>query len=138
MTDIPNTNGEASFIIPDYPEISSLDIRLVQIRLSININTTAVNQRLVSVLNRITKSVLRYVVRKIYKNVKKRLACERWYEYDEGIKGVNRRLPPCPCTIVQMRSDERYRKETFFQFIVSRVFFKKSKAMSCYRERNLG
>lgn len=140
MTNIPNSNGQAAFVIPEYPEITSLTIKLVQIRLSIKVNESrsSISNALVAVLNRVTKSVLRYIVRKIERDAAKRLTCERWFEYDDGVEGIEKRLPPCPCTLLQMSSDNRYREETVFQFIVSRVFFKKSKALSCYRERNIG
>ena len=138
-TNIPNVKSHETLLIPNYKEINPLSIRLVQIRLSISINPqSSVSPSLAAVLNRVTKSVLRYIVRKIERNPSKRLTCERWYNYDEGAKRLPRRLPPCPCTILQMRTDSRYRQETPFQFTVSRVFFKKSKAVSCFRERSIG
>ena len=94
-------------------------------------------ENLATVLSRVTKSVLRYLVKRIDRNTKKRLACERWYEYDDGVISETP-LPPCPCTITQMNNDDRYTKETTFQFVVSQVFFQKSKAVSCFRERNVG
>uniref|UniRef100_A0A1X7ULL6 Deleted in malignant brain tumors 1 protein n=1 Tax=Amphimedon queenslandica TaxID=400682 RepID=A0A1X7ULL6_AMPQE len=138
-TNIPNAQSQKTLTIPDYPEIGALSIRLVQIRLSVSVNPqSSVPPPLAAVINRVTKSVLRYVVRKIERDTSKRLACERWYNYDDGAESLPRRLPPCPCTLLQMMSDSRYRKETPFQFTVSRVFFKKSKAASCFRERSIG
>ena len=138
-TNISNIDGSAIVIIPDYPQITSLSIKLTQIKLSINIKETAtISKSLRKVMSRLTRSVLRYMVRKTYKNAKKRLACEYWYEHDDGANNIGRILPPCPCTSLQMSGDTRYKLETPFQFIVSRVFFQKSQAIKCYREKGLG
>ena len=115
-----------------------MTVRLVQFKMSTTIITrNSIPENLATVLSKVTKSVLRYLVKRIDRNTKKRLACERWYEYDDGVISEIP-LPPCPCTMNQMNNDDRYTKETTFQFVVSQVFFQKPKAVSCFRERNIG
>jgi deleted-in-malignant-brain-tumors protein 1 len=99
--------------------------------------TTAISN---TFLNRIGRSGLLLLAKRtnniLASDGAKRVACEVWHNTDSGVNGV--RLPPCPCNIDQMNGDDRYVKEKQSQFVISQLFFKKSKAVSCYRQGALG
>jgi hypothetical protein len=137
-SNISNVDSTANVTIPDYSHVSTLSIKISEIRLSVSVsNTSSVPRSLAeNILHKSHRSVLRYIVRKVYKDTSKRFACEDWYEQDDGITGT--KLPSCPCNLFQMRADSHFKIETPFQFVVSRVFFRKSNAISCYRQGNIG
>lgn len=106
----------------------------------VSINTTAnANTRKKRIipalaLGAIGRFALRFLIKKVITDIRKRIACNVWHLSTRGIN-INR-LPPCPCNLEQMSIDDRYTKEKPFQFYTSKYFFKKFKAASCYRETN--
>ena len=84
----------------------------------------------------VARWALRFIVKKIITDAAKRVACEVWHNYDAGVN--NARLSPCPCNIDQMRGDDRYTKEGTIMNAVSKYYFKKKNADSCYRQASVG
>ena len=135
---IPNS-GQAEVTIPDYQELDQTTVRLAHIKVSLSTQTQSSRQKRILpavLLGGAARWALRYIVKKIIKDAVKRVACEVWHNYDAGVN--NARLPPCPCNTEQMGGDDRYTKEGIIKFSVSKYYFKKKKAESCYRQASVG
>ena len=133
---VPNT-GLAELVTPDYEVLDQTALRYALIKVSLS--TTNVNglQLPTVALGKISRSVSTLVIKIVVTDILKRAVCDIWQNTDGGVN--NNRLPPCPCNLEQMESDlDRYTKERPFQFFMSKNFFKKSRATSCYRQTNVG
>ena len=135
-TSVPNT-GMAEITIPDYEVLDQTSLRLALIKVSLS--TTNENEQKLpsSALGKISRFKLTFIIKIVVTDIFKRVACGIWQKTDGGVN--NNRLPPCPCNLAQMNSDlDRYTKERPYQFHVSKNFFRKTKAASCYRQSNIG
>ena len=66
-------------------------------------------------------------------NAKKRIACEIWHEYDEGVQTLS--LPPCPCTRQQVEHDDRFVAESSYISKANADSFKKKGV--CFTQSNI-
>ena len=83
----------------------------------------------------IAKKVKEYVKEKV-KDAARRIACEVWHKFDNGVN--TQTLPPCPCKKNQANDDDRFTQErSIFQSITSHVKTNR-KAESCYRQSSVG
>ena len=133
---VPNT-GLAELVTPDYEVLDQTALRLGLIKVSLS-TTSSNGVALPAVaLRKISRFVLTFVIKKVVTDILKRAVCDIWQNTDGGVN--NNRLPPCPCNLEQMNSDlDRYTKERPFQFFLSKYYFKKYQATSCYRQSNVG
>ena len=150
-TAIPNT-GQTKVAIPDLEMLHKTDIRLALLKVSLNTDSNSDGRnddnsdgagprqkRQSRVLDQVktSRSAIKLVRKQIFSNIDQRLACEAWHSFTDELD--TNQLPPCPCNIEQMNSDlDRYTKEKPIQFFLSKHFFKKEKAHSCYRQSNVG
>ena len=133
---VPNT-GLAELVTPDYEVLDQTALRYALIKVSLS--TTNVNglQLPTVALGKISRFVSTLVIKIVVTDILKRAVCDIWQNTDGGVN--NNILPPCPCNLEQMNSDlDRYTKERPFQFFMTKTFFKKSRATSCYRQSNVG
>ncbi|XP_019860164.1 PREDICTED: deleted in malignant brain tumors 1 protein-like [Amphimedon queenslandica] len=127
---VPNS-GETDITIPDLVRAAKNGVSLIRI----NVKLKSLDFKRGSLL-RTFKSSLKFAV-KLKKSIYQRVACEAWHKSIPGVDAND--LPPCPCNLEQMNGDlERYTKESALQFCFSKLFFKKPKAHSCYRQSNVG
>ena len=150
VEDVPN-NGRAHVNIPDLQEIDETSLSLVQIKVTLssyNGNQHPQKRLLPAIILRglarfaikyIAKKVKEYVKEKVEEAVKdaaRRIACEEWHKFDNGVN--TQTLPPCPCKKKQANDDDRFTQEkSIFQSITSFVKTNR-KAESCYRQSSVG
>uniref|UniRef100_A0A1X7T7Q6 Uncharacterized protein n=1 Tax=Amphimedon queenslandica TaxID=400682 RepID=A0A1X7T7Q6_AMPQE len=136
---VPNS-GLSEVIVPDYEVLDQTALRLSIIKVSLN-GTMNENQQQsafpTDALIRVSRSGLTFIIKIVVTDIFKRAVCDIWQRTDGGVN-INL-LPPCPCNLEQMSIDlDRYTKEKPFQFYLSKYYFKKSQATSCYRQSNIG
>ena len=138
-TSVPNS-GLSEVIVPDYEVLDQTALRLSIIKVSLNATTNENQQQSAfptDALIRVSRSGLTFIIKIVVTDIFKRAVCDIWQRTDGGVN-INL-LPPCPCNLEQMSIDlDRYTKEKPFQFYLSKYYFKKSQATSCYRQSNIG
>ena len=127
--------GQTEVTIPLFDDIDDSTVKMIKISVVLNNNTVLKQFPQVS-LNGVAWHTFKFLIKTGINEISRRLACEIWHNNDNGVNNI--RLPPCPCTIEQMRGDDRYTRENLYQFNISKSFFKKSRASICYRQQNIG
>ena len=127
--------GQTEITIPLFDDIDDSTVKMIKISVVLNNNTVLKHLPQVS-LNGVAWHTFTFLIKTGINEISRRLACEIWHNNDNGVNNI--RLPPCPCTIEQMRGDDRYTRENLYQFNISKSFFKKSRASICYRQQNIG
>lgn len=124
--------------VPDYEVLDQTALRLAVIKVSLNANVNEQQSTFpTDALRKISRFALTFVIKIVVSDILKRAVCDVWQRTDNGVN-INV-LPPCPCNLEQMSSDlDRYTKEKLFQFNLSKYYFKKIQAASCYRQSNIG
>ena len=72
-------------------------------------------------------------VKGIKANADKRIACEVWHKYDEGVNTLS--LPPCPCTREQVTHDDRFVPESRHLSKANVNYF--GKTSTCYTRSSI-
>lgn len=140
MDDVPDT-GTVTITIPDILNLAdaifNIRLRLLKAALIKIFPNVGKHHKGWSYLRKIGRVAFKFLTSKylLAFDIGRRVACHAWHS-TTGVTN-NDRLPPCPCNLEQMSVDGRYIKEKLFQFLVSKFFFRKFQARSCYRQTTI-
>ena len=137
VEDVPN-NGRAHVNIPDLQEIDETSLSLVQIKVTLssyNGNQHAQKRLLPAIALGLARFAIKYVVKKVIKDAARRIGCEVWHSFDNGVN--TQTLPPCPCKKKQANDDDRFTQEKSIFQSITRLVKTKLKAESCYRQSSV-
>ena len=143
--DIKNSDGRVEVVIPEISKLEP-DITAAQIRLSFSTRNRTEDYRLKRAVPLVVAGVgrvllqlairgIKWYAKKLIKDAAKRIACEAWHLAADRVNTQN--LPPCPCNQKQAKGDDRFVQQNLANLIASRIFFKKKKAQSCYRQSSI-
>lgn len=147
--DVDNIRGESSITVPiDLTLPSPTPCTAIPAQLVVALSPSEkllLNQTSVDILRFLVESNRSFrllkpfttepsVVEGIAKNAEKRISCELWHEFDEGVNTLA--LPPCPCTREQAQHDDRFVLESGYIQKANTDSFKKKGI--CYTQSNIG
>ena len=150
--DVPNT-GYAEVVTPEFvpPENYNDSVTSAVIQIGVSKSTSEVQNRKRSLSSKILKAIGKTVVRVLKFTVKVlvkkrfreplfRLGCEAWrlFQSSDTTQQLLATLPPCPCTVSEIRNQRNtYEEEDLGGFVggLFRDFFHPGSS-NCFRQRN--
>ena len=135
VEDVPNS-GRAHVNIPDL-EIDETSLSVVQIKVTLSSynGNQHPQKRLLFALGGLARFAIKYIVKKVITDAARRIGCEVWHRFDNGVN--TQTLPPCPCKKNQAIDDDRFTQEKSIFQSITRLVKTKYKAESCYRQSSV-